>query len=202
MVLHLPLAIWLSLVFAGLGDSVWSLSLLSLGCFRSPGKPAAHPWGLPTGGLFRGAKKLLICCPGCSRTPGRPLDSWVFRRTVKLLSYVKMFSGVGCGEGGYGLWFLFPCVQQNCGQFPCMPQSNWDVFRLWCLLPGCSVYRGAPEMPSSYGVFGDKNKLVICCPVCSRSPGLPQAVMSVASLHWVQRNFWDSSGYGVFRGAD
>ena len=35
-------------------------------------------------------------------------------------------------------------------------------------------------MPSSYGVFGDKNKLVICCPVCSRSPGMPQAVVSVA----------------------
>ena len=41
MVLCLPLAIWLSLVFAGLGVSVWSLPLLSLGCFRSPGRPVA-----------------------------------------------------------------------------------------------------------------------------------------------------------------
>ena len=92
MVLHLPLAIWLSLVFAGLGDSVWSLSLLSLGCFRSPGKPAAHPWGLPTGGLFRGAKKLLICCPGCSRSPGRPSDCWVFCEAVKLLTNCVEYS--------------------------------------------------------------------------------------------------------------
>lgn len=38
-VLCLPLAIWLSLVFAGLGVSVWTLPLLSLGCFRSSGRP-------------------------------------------------------------------------------------------------------------------------------------------------------------------
>jgi hypothetical protein len=31
IVLPLSLTIWLSLVFAGLGDSVWSLPLLSLG---------------------------------------------------------------------------------------------------------------------------------------------------------------------------
>jgi hypothetical protein len=53
-VLRLPLAIWLSLVFAGLGDSVWSLPLLSLGCFRSPGRPVALAvtdlmWSLSTG---------------------------------------------------------------------------------------------------------------------------------------------------------
>ena len=52
MGLCLPFAIWLSLVFAGLGDSVWSLPLLSLGCFRSPGRPASLAvadllWSLP-----------------------------------------------------------------------------------------------------------------------------------------------------------
>ena len=41
MVLHLPLTIWISLVFVGLGDFVWSLSLLSLGCFRSPSRSVA-----------------------------------------------------------------------------------------------------------------------------------------------------------------
>ena len=41
MFLHLPLAIWLFLVFAGLGDSLWSLPLLSLGCFRSLSRPAS-----------------------------------------------------------------------------------------------------------------------------------------------------------------
>ena len=38
MVLHLPLTIWLFLVFAGLGVSVWSLPFMFLGCFRSPGR--------------------------------------------------------------------------------------------------------------------------------------------------------------------
>ena len=41
MVLCLSLTIWLSLVFAGLGVSVWSLSFVSLRCFRSPGGPVA-----------------------------------------------------------------------------------------------------------------------------------------------------------------
>ena len=36
IIFHFPLAIGISLVFLGLGDSVWSLPLLSLGCFRFP----------------------------------------------------------------------------------------------------------------------------------------------------------------------
>ena len=61
MVLCLPLAILLSLMFAGLGDSVWSLSLLSLGYFRSPIRPAAlaiadHLWDLPTEGSSEGQR--------------------------------------------------------------------------------------------------------------------------------------------------
>ena len=38
-VLWLPQLIWLSLVFASLRESVWNLPPLSLGCFRSPGRP-------------------------------------------------------------------------------------------------------------------------------------------------------------------
>jgi hypothetical protein len=43
-------------VFAGLGDYVWSLPDLSLGCFRSPSRPVAlavagHLWGLLTWGF-------------------------------------------------------------------------------------------------------------------------------------------------------
>ena len=38
MVLPLPLTIWLSLVLTGLSDSVCSLPLLFLSCFRSPGR--------------------------------------------------------------------------------------------------------------------------------------------------------------------
>jgi hypothetical protein len=41
IVLHLPFAIWLSLVLASLGFSVCSLPPVSLGCCRSPGKPVA-----------------------------------------------------------------------------------------------------------------------------------------------------------------
>ena len=49
----------LSLLFVGLGD--WSLPLLSLGSFRSPGKLAAfavanYLWGLPTEGFSQGQK--------------------------------------------------------------------------------------------------------------------------------------------------
>lgn len=40
MVLYMPLPSWLSLVFAGLVVSIWSLLLLlSLGCLRSPCRP-------------------------------------------------------------------------------------------------------------------------------------------------------------------
>jgi hypothetical protein len=61
MILCLPLTIWISLVFVGLGDSVWNLPLLSMGCFRSPGRPLAlavadHLWSLPTGGSSEGQK--------------------------------------------------------------------------------------------------------------------------------------------------
>jgi hypothetical protein len=54
MVLCLCFAIWIYLVFVGLGD--YMESLLSLGCFRSPGRPLAiaasyHLWGLPMGAL-------------------------------------------------------------------------------------------------------------------------------------------------------
>ena len=62
MVLHLPLTIWLSLVFALL-NFVWSLPLLSLCCFRSPGRPEALAivdllWGLPAEDWVRGVASL------------------------------------------------------------------------------------------------------------------------------------------------
>jgi hypothetical protein len=106
--------------------TVWSLPLLSLGCFRSPCRPGAlavpdHLWSLPTQNfLFRGTQKLLICCPGCSRSPGRPLCQ---------LSY--------------------------------MPQNPQEVFRLWCLLPSCPVYRRASGMPTRCDVFRGADKLGI-----------------------------------------
>ena len=41
MAVLLPLDVRLSLVLTGLGVSVWSLPPVSLGCFRSPGRPVA-----------------------------------------------------------------------------------------------------------------------------------------------------------------
>ena len=113
--------------------------------------------------VFRGADKLLICFSACNRFSGFPSDYEIFRGAVKLLSCVKLFSRVDSG-----LWFLFPCVQQNSreafcllGQLPCMPQSPQEVFRLWCWVPHCPMYRGTPGMPSSCGVFREADKLVI-----------------------------------------
>ena len=39
--LCLLLAIWLSLVLTVLGVTVWSLPVMSFGCFSSPGRPVA-----------------------------------------------------------------------------------------------------------------------------------------------------------------
>ena len=54
MVLYLPFAIWMSLVFVGLDDCLESASFVP-GCFRSPNRPvdldvADHLRGLPNGG--------------------------------------------------------------------------------------------------------------------------------------------------------
>ena len=132
MVLHLPLTFWLSLLFSGLDDTVCSLHLLSLGCFRSPGRPVVgccRPLVGPSQWeLFREAEKLLICCCGRSRSPGRSSEGWVFRGDCKLLSYVKMFSRLA-----FRLCFLFPCMQQSScdafsllGQLSCMPQTPFS----------------------------------------------------------------------------
>ena len=65
---------------------------LSLNFFRFHGRPIYGPGcSKPSVGpfnsvLFREAEKLLICCPGFSRSPGRPSDCWVFRGADKLLS--------------------------------------------------------------------------------------------------------------------
>ena len=162
MILYLPLTIWLSLLFAGLGDYSWCLIPSSLGCFRSPGRPAAlavadNLWGLPTGtssegqrscwsvalpavdlgGLqtVRSSEEQSNCCLMWRRSPGRPTD--------------------------YG--FCFPVCSRTPGGFQCVgsvvptqstPQrfSEYDVccsvalcavdllgcLRLWCQLPNCS----------------------------------------------------------------
>ena len=94
MVLRLSLTIWLPLVFAGLGDCVWSLPLLFLGCFRSPGKVvtlavAYNLWGLPTNTLQRGreAADLLPWLQQISWEAFRQLD---FQRSSQAIEGVKV----------------------------------------------------------------------------------------------------------------
>jgi hypothetical protein len=134
MVLHFPLTIWSSLVFAGLGVSVWSLLLLSLSCFRSPGRPVALAIADL---LFR------LLTVGSSEEPSSccPVRS--------------------CSLGvGHRLWFLFLCVQLNfrevfsllC-QLLCMLWIPWEIFSLWGWLLSCLVCRGTTVMPSSCSVF-------------------------------------------------
>jgi hypothetical protein len=69
----------------------------------------------------------------------------------------------------YGLWFLFPCVYQISresfrlmGQLCCKTLSPWEVFRLWCQLLSCLVYRGTPGIPSGCGTLaGQTSSLFI-----------------------------------------
>ena len=97
--LHLPFAIWISLVFVGLGDSVWSLPLLFLGCSRSPCRHVAlavrdHLCVLPNGGSSEGQRSCWSvavdllgslqmvgssveqssCCPMWRCSPGGPTN--------------------------------------------------------------------------------------------------------------------------------
>lgn len=129
-------------MFAGLGDCVWILPLLSLGYFRSPGRPGVLAvadllWDLPSGVVFRGTERLLIYCSDCSRSPGRTLNCWVFRE-VKLLSCMKMFS-----RGPRDSGFCFSV----CSSTPGMLLVCWV---------SCTACHRAPVRSADCGV---------CCPV-------------------------------------
>ena len=88
-------------------------------------------------------------------------------------------------------------------RLPCMPQSPQEVFRLWCLLYSCSVYRRGSGMPSSHGVFREADKLqsVTLLSCSSRSPGMPVALCAdllgclrvYCQLPCRQRISWDTS---------
>jgi hypothetical protein len=63
-------------------------------------------------------------------------------------------------------------------QLPCVPRNTWDAFKLWCFygsreagdqLASCHVCRGSSGISSGCG---------FSCPMCSGSPGMPQAVVS------------------------
>ena len=142
-------------------------------------------------GLFRGAEKLLICCPGCNRSPGRPLNCWVFRGAGKLLSCEKMFSR---GPTVYG--FCFPVCRRTSRKFSVCRVSCPACHRApgrssdWCLLPICPVYRELLGYLQAV-VFRGADLLVISCSVrlwcqllncseCRTSSGMAQDMVSIA----------------------
>lgn len=149
-------------MFSGLGDSVWSLSPLSLGCFRSCGGlwPRRPPVGPSNWMVFRGAEKLLLCCPTCSRPPGG-LQTVGSSEEQSNCCLLLSYSGGGLGGGGEGLWFLFLCVQ---------PYSRrLSVF--WVSCPAC---HSAPGRSSD----------CVNCPVALCTKDLLGCFQAVVS--WVQ----------------
>jgi hypothetical protein len=128
MILHLTLTIWIPLMFVSLYDSVWSLYLLYLGCFRSPGRPVAlavadHLWGLPNGPLQRGREAADLLPWEAFRLLGLQWSS----QAIVLCKDV--LQGVGEVAGAMDCGFCF-CVQESSreaftlsGQLPCMPLS-------------------------------------------------------------------------------
>lgn len=171
-------------------------------------------------GYSWGTEKLLISCPACSRFPEIPSDYWVFRRAVKLLSCVMLFStGVGCVckavrtvvsvclcsaelQGSFhSVGSVTLCPSEHPGDFqtvvsvsqlPCVQQTSWDDFSLWCLwgsrqvgnqLPTYPLCIGYPGMPSGCDVswpdaLSAANLLAslrLCCLQGSRLAGsMPQ----------------------------
>jgi hypothetical protein len=72
-------------------------------------------------GLFRGSEKLLICCPSCSRSPGRPSNCWVFSGAVKLLSKL--------------LWvqLILNCSEFSGSSTALRAARSLGWVRIWCL---------------------------------------------------------------------
>ena len=169
-VLCLPFAIWLSQVFAGMSHSVWSLHLLLLGCFRYSGRPVALAvadclWDLPTGSSSERQKSywsvaLATTDPlGVLQTVGsskKQSDCCSLRRCSQGESTACGFCVPVCSRiPGEALSLLDP--------LSCIPQILQEVFRLWCLLPNCPLFRGAPGILARCGVFRGVYKLVISC---------------------------------------
>ena len=115
--------------------------------------------------LFRRAEKLLLCCCSINRSLGRPSTCWVFRGAVKLLFCGKIFS-----RGPTDCGFCFSV----CSKTPRRLSVCWVSCPACHRVPGrstgvcvahCPVYKGAPGIPSSFGVFREANKLVVSCSV-------------------------------------
>ena len=102
------------------------------------------------------------------------------------------------------LWSVALCAAEVLGGLQtgvgciCIQRNYLDAFKLWCL-------QGSRQTADQ----------LLSCPVCNRSPGMNQDVVS-GTLNavdllgclwlWCQmpsvQQIWEASGYGVFRGAD
>jgi hypothetical protein len=120
--------------------TVWSLPLLSLGCFRTPGRFVTMVVsGTSNWGLFMGTEKLLICCRGCSKSPGRPSDCWVFSGAVKLLSNCSESRGssttlsasTALSAAGSQLLNCSECSGFNCSECSRSYRMDWDMEASW-----------------------------------------------------------------------
>jgi len=85
---------------------LWSLIPWSLVSNRAPVRTVVPSvadllWGPSNWRIFKGAEKLLICCPACSRSPGRPSDCGIFRGTFKMC---PLWSCSGDTDGGGWQW--------------------------------------------------------------------------------------------------
>lgn len=107
----------------------------------------------------------MICCPGCSRSPGRPSDYGVFRGEGTLMvcpSGRYRPEGRRSSSEGVGLWVHWA-----------PPGSQL----LWCYLRGSLIcYPGSSKSPGRHSVcriFKRVDTLMICWAGCSRSPGRP-----------------------------
>jgi hypothetical protein len=140
--------------------TVWSLPLLSWGCFRSPGRPAAlivadHLWGLQTGGSSEAQR----CCWSAA------------------LAAIDVLGGlltVGSSEDQSGccpeMWRCSPGGSSDCGF--CLSVCSRILGRLSVCWVSCSACHRAPRRSSDCPV---------CCPgaLCTEELlGCLQAVVS------------------------
>ena len=139
-------------------EIAFSLGLLQVSCLACGPGCRRLLSGLQNGclgeGIFRSPDKELICCPGCSRSPVRPSDCWVFGGAAKLCS--SCYGEGTCME----CVFCFPVCTRMSGrlsvccvcclhateplgylqnlvfftQLPCVHTNSSHISRLWCQL--------------------------------------------------------------------
>jgi hypothetical protein len=132
----LPLSIWISLVFVGLGDFVWCLSLFLLGCFISPSRPVVlavsdHLWGLPTWGYSEGQRSYRSVALAAVDLLG---GLQAIGSSVEHSSCCSIWRCSG-GLRGYELWLP---VSLNAGElqggFQSFRSLALHAFKHWCQL--------------------------------------------------------------------